>query len=135
MSTRSGSRRQLRFIYGPPRLKSVASPSGVCINPCANIRDTFIAFSDLIYKVERTIPFNYTVEGAISEFVADMKARAYVSPALFVRLVWRHENPDVKFEIDNRIHRLQIKDIYARYKYNYLADRLFQDAIGQTLVD
>ena len=128
------SRRNMKSIYGSRTTAAKKTAVAACVEQCPNIRESFLALSQLIYDVERTFPFNYSTDGVISEFVAQMSARAYVSPLVFVRLVWRQENYGVVFDQNNRLHRLQIKDIYIRYKYNYLMDRLFQDAIGLTLI-
>jgi hypothetical protein len=124
----------MKSIYGSRKTAAKKTAVAACVEQCPNIRGSFLALSQLIYDVERTFPLNYSTDGVISEFVAQMGARAYVSPLVFVRLVWRQENYGVVFDQNNRMQRLQIKDIYIRYKYNYLMDRLFQDAIGLTLI-
>jgi hypothetical protein len=136
MSTRG----YFKSIYGS-RKKVLVSPSaaaaangGICVPGCPDIRDSFLALNDLIYTIEQSIPVHFSVDGVISEFVAPISARGYVSPPVFVRLIWRQENPNVRFNSDDSIHRLQIKDIYIRLGYNYTKDRMFQDTIGLALV-
>lgn len=96
--------------------------------------DSFLTLNDLIYTIEQTIPEHFSVDGVIAEFVAQISGRTFVPPPVYVRLVWRQENPTVRFDMKDRIHRLQIKDIYVRLGYDYTLDRMFQDTIGLSLI-
>jgi hypothetical protein len=85
----------------------------------------FRALESTILIVQRTIQRFFPSVTALSQFVADMGARAFVSPALFVRIAWRQAYPGVKFDIENPIQRLQIKDMYLVYGYDWTIDPMF----------
>jgi hypothetical protein len=127
-------------MYGEPKTVSVTNEEaalaekGICIPRYPDILDSFLSLNELIYTIEQTIPVHFSVDGAITEFVAQMSGRAFVSAPMYVRLVWRQEHPRERFDMNDRIHRLQIKDIYVRLGYDYKLDRMFQDKIGLTLV-
>lgn len=134
------ARGYFKSMYGEPKTVAVTNEeaalaeSGVCIPRYPDILDSFLSLNELIYTIERTIPVNFSVDGVIAEFVAEMSGRAFVSPAVYVRLIWRQEHATVRFDMNDRIHRLQIKDIYVRLGYDYKLDRMFQDTIGLSLI-
>lgn len=101
---------------------------------CPDLDKVFSDFEEFVRFVEQTVQKSYPITAIISEFVAAMEARTTVRPVLFVRLVWRERNPGVYFDINNVIHRLQIKGIYIELKRDHSNDPLFKDTLGQTLV-
>lgn len=121
-----------RVIVRPA--SNVVSSEPYCYDPCPGIDATFVALEDAIFNLERTLQQYYQAQRIISECVANMSARCFLPPAIFVRLVWREANKDVRFDITNVMHRLQIKYIYVRYGFDYSDEPLFKDALGLTLV-
>lgn len=100
---------------------------------CPNIMGAFQNLQNLLFNVGRTVQTFFPSASIVSVFRAPMGVRAYLGPALFVRMVWRQTHSGVSFDVDNPIHRLQIKDIYLVYGMDYLNDPLFKDALGLTL--
>jgi len=127
-------------IYGTTRrvivrpVSKVVSTEPYCYEPCPGIDAAFVALEDAIFNLERTLQQYYQAQRVVSEFIAKMSGRCFLPPAIFVRLVWREAHKDVKFDITNTMHRLQIKYIYVRYGFDYSDEPLFKDALGLTLV-
>lgn len=117
-----------------PSRQVASGTNSYCFEPCAGIIDSFIALELAIYNIECALQQYYQPNRAVAEFIAKMSARCSVPPVIFVRLVWRETNVGVAFNINNAIHRLQIKDIYLRYGFDYLGDPLFKDVLGLTLI-
>ena len=134
------SNRYRHSIYGvKPRVvlrKNAAVASSVveCYNPCPSLLDSFLAFEEALFNTERTLQQYYQPNRAIADFIANMTARCGIPPVVFVRLAWRQAYQNTLFDINNAIHRLQIKDIYLSYNFEYRNDPLFKDALGLTLV-
>ena len=116
-----------------PKAKVVSSVP-YCYDPCPGILDAFLALESAIFNTERALQQYYEPARAVSEFVAKMSARCTVPPVIFVRLVWRNSFPKEVFDITNPINRLQIKDIYLAFGFDYTGDPLFKDALGKTLI-
>jgi hypothetical protein len=127
-------------IYGTkPRVvirpaAQTVSSAPYCYQPCPGIDDAFISLEEMIFNLERALQQYYQPQRVVSEFIAQMSARCYVPPAILVRLAWREAHPGVRFEITDRIQRLQIKFIYIQFGYDYTDDPLFKDALGLTLI-
>lgn len=136
------SNRSRRPVYGGKPKIVITTPADdttdtvpLCAEECPGIRDAYLAVEESILKVQQSLQQFFEVTRAVSQFIARMSARGIVPIPIFVRLYWREHNPGVRFDINNGIHRLQIKDVYLLYGWNYLTDPLFQDALGLTLVD
>jgi hypothetical protein len=112
---------------------TIISSAPFCYNPCPGLRDAFIALENQIFLTEQALQQYYQPDRAVSEFIARMDARCTVPPVIFVRLVWRQENPR-PFNINEIMDRLDIKDIYVRYGFQYKDDPIFNDTLGRTLV-
>ena len=99
---------------------------------CPPLKPLLEDLAELFTQVQRVVKDFYTIEGVVAQVIADMTARTYVKPVIFVRLVWREENTGVYFDIANRLHRLALLDIYFRYNLrSYIdADPLFKDDMG-----
>ena len=110
------------------------SSESYCFEPCPGIADAFISLELAIFNTQRTLQQYYQPQRAVSEFIAKMNAKCIVPPVIFVRLVWRESYKGVSFNINNAIHRLQIKDIYLTYGFDHKSDPIFKDALGLTLV-
>lgn len=132
-------------IYGVKRrvviqpTAATATSGNTCYEPCPGIENAFIALEAAIFNIERALQQFYQPQRAVSDFIAKMSARCFVPPAILVRLVWRETYTGVKFDITDRIQRLQIKYIYMMYSatnpdFNYRDDPLFKDALGLTLI-
>ncbi len=113
---------------------STISSTPFCYNPCPGLLDSFIALEQQIFLTQQSLQQYYQADRTVAEFIAKMSARCTVPPVIFVRLVWRQEYSDTRFEITNAIQRLQIKDIYLRYGFDHTADPIFKDALGLALV-
>jgi hypothetical protein len=113
------------------KLKSYAATRPTC----PPLKPLLEDLAELFTQVQRVVKDFYTIEGIVAQVIADMSARTYVKPVIFVRLVWREENTGVYFEITNRFHRLALLDIYFRYNLrSYIdSDPLFKDDMGCVL--
>ena len=102
---------------------------------CQPLRPILEDLAELFTQVQRVVKDYYTIEGIVAQVIAEMTARTYVKPVVFVRLVWREENTGVYFEITNRLHRLALLDIYFRYNLRSFidVDPLFKDDMGCVL--
>ena len=102
---------------------------------CPPLKPLLEDLAELFTQVQRVVKDFYTFEGVVAQVIAEMTARTYVKPVVFVRLVWREENTGVYFDIMNRLHRLALLDIYFRYNLrSYIdADPLFKDDMGCVL--
>ena len=134
--------RSRRPIYGGKPKIVITTPADdttdtvpLCAEECPGIRDAYLAVEASIMKVQQSLQQYFEVMRVVSQMVARMTARGRVPIPIFVRLYWREYNPNVKFDINNPIHRLQIKDIYLLYGWDYRTDPIFKDALGLTLVD
>jgi hypothetical protein len=96
--------------------------------------EALIALENNIFLTQQALQQYYQPDRAVSEFIAKMYARCSVPPTIFVRLAWREQYPTTVFNINNPFHRLQIKDIYLIYGFDYLKDPLFKDTLGLTLI-
>ena len=136
------SNRSRRPIYGGKPKIVITTPADdttdtvpLCAEEGPGIRDAYLAVEASILKVQQSLQQFFDPMRAVSQFIAKMSARGFVPIPIFVRLYWREHDPDVRFDINNAIHRLQIKDIYLMYGWDYRADPLFKDALGLTLVN
>lgn len=102
---------------------------------CPPLKPLLEDLAELFTQVQRVVKDYYTIEGVIAQVIAEMTARTYVKPVVFVRLVWREENTGVYFDIANRLHRLALLDIYFRYNLRSFidSDPLFKDDMGCVL--
>jgi len=127
-------------IYGvKPRVvlrqnAAVASSKNACYDPCPGLFDVFLALEQTIFNTQRALQQYYQPARAVSDFIARMTARCAIPPVVFVRLAWRNSHSTELFNINNPINRLQIKDIYLAYGFEYRNDPLFKDALGLTLI-
>jgi hypothetical protein len=123
-------RRGGRSIYGAPcrtQKQTLCTlqhyPSAPGTIPSLDI--VFTSIAKTILTVQKTIQRFFPSAKVVSEFIADMGARMYVSPALYVRITWRQMYAGATFNIENPLQRLQIKDIYLMYGYDWTKDPLF----------
>ena len=119
-----------RPIYGQKRVK--------CIDKgCPDLSPAFLSLSSFIKETSEVVGTCYDRPALVSEIIGEIRGKAYMSPKLLIRLLWRQTYPGVSFSIYNKFHRLQIKDLYISHGYTfatYSDDPLFKDALGLTLV-
>lgn len=126
-------RRGGHSIYGSTKCRPphpcvpVPCPSPPCIPPpvCPPLDSLFVNLETMIFRVEQAIQEFFPSITVVSTFIAQMDVRAYVPPTIFVRLMWRQNNPGVVFNIENPLQRLQIKDIYIVLGFDWTVDPMF----------
>jgi len=128
-------RRNPRPIYGT-RQRKTCLPTEIipCAQACPGIEVAFIQLEAMIENMQKALQQFFPAQTAMANFIANMSARAYVSPQILVRLGWRQTFKDQAFNKNNVLHRLQIKSLYIQLGADYTQDPLFKDALGLTLV-
>ena len=94
------------------------------------------AYNALLKDVEKLISTRIDDTYVQPEIIATMSARAFVSPKLYVRLLWRNNNPNTSFNSKNRYHRVQILLVYANLNIlsQAVVDPLFKDELGISIL-
>lgn len=94
------------------------------------------AYNTLLKDVEKLISTRIDDTYVQPEIIATMGARAFVSPKLYVRLLWRNNNPNLAFDSKNYYHRVQILLLYAQLNSlaQALDDPLFKDELGISVI-
>ncbi len=102
----------------------------------AMLQRIYQAYNTLLRDVEKLISTRIDDVYVQPEIIASMNARATVSPKLYVRLIWRSNNPNISFNSQNRYHRVQILLLYAQLNLLPLAinDPLFKDEMGISIL-
>lgn len=111
---------------------TTSTTSTYVVDTCC--KDALLALTFLFSAIENVVDIFFPSLSIIAPMIAPMGARAGVSEKVYVRLIWRHEYEGIIFHPENLLQRLQIKEIYLRYGWDYTVDPLFMDPIGLTLV-
>ena len=124
----SGPRGYRHPIYGTRKEKSD--------NCDAMLQRIYQAYNGLLRDVEKLVSTRIDDTYVQAEIIAEMGAKAYVSPKIYVRLLWRNSNPNSSFNSKNRYHRVQILLLYAKLNVLFQAvnDPLFKDEMGISIL-
>ena len=119
----------LKPIYGMiPCTGSIITEETIITNPLVpgvnqNSLQTLLAnYTDLIDITAKLIKQFFPSVTIGSGIVADMSAKAYMSPSLFVRYEWMERNKGAKFDSTSKLHLTQLKSIYYDFDMNWTKD-------------
>jgi hypothetical protein len=94
---------------------SPLEPIGTLINIVDNLETLFRDF--------------FRTSQVVAPLQVSFSVPARISPAVGVRLIWKDQNPGVRFNREDDVHRLQIKVIYQTNGWNWDNDPLFKVAV------
>lgn len=94
------------------------------------------AYNTLLRDVEKLISTRIDDVYVQPEIIAELGAKAFVSPKLYVRLLWRSNNSNISFNSKNRYHRVQLLLLYAKLNIlsQSLNDPIFKDELGISIL-
>jgi hypothetical protein len=118
----SRSSRGSRPIYGLPKKKDTRCICVPEVSPLVGL----IALKRVLDNLEIIIDRFYNTSFGIAPVVANMTMRGFVSTPVFMRLRWIDENPGVKFDKMNLVHRDGLKFIYNINNRDWRLDPLFK---------
>ena len=105
----------LTSVYG------IGGSSLQCNTTCNDL-PALISLLALIKSINLVVTQCYPNIIVISKAVGDMKTNMYLSPPLYVRLIWRRQNPKVPLLHTDHAQLLQILAIYTSLGLNWEED-------------
>ena len=122
-----GSNKGTRPIYG---ISKKLETECIClpeVSPIIGLQLLHAYLENLKTAIERF----YNSAFGIAPVVANMTMRAVVATPVLMRIHWVKENPGVKFDKTNPIHKDGLKFIYNINNRDWRSDPLFK-ALGET---
>lgn len=89
----------------------------ILLNSYTEMVDNFHIMIDVVIAMTLT---------GVAPFVAEMKVEVKIPLLLRVRITWFQQNPGVTFDIVNKRHLNDIKDLYLQFREDWRKDPLFK---------
>lgn len=101
---------------------------------CQTLTDIVKRMGGTMMALMATIDAYFPVTFVTTEVIGSVRGMVTMPHTIFVRVTWRQRYPNTYFDLQNVLHRLQIKGIYLENGWDPCVDPLFKDAFGITLL-